>query len=83
MKKMFLGLILCFALTGCNPFVKVGNKLAVENKKNVEYLSSKLSGYYQKDLTANVLTADDVKDRMVAVDQAKSVANKIVEAVNK
>ena len=83
MKKILLGLILCFALMGCNPFVKVGNKLAVENKKNVVYLSGKLSAYYQKDLAASVLTPDDVKDRMVAIDQAKSVANKIVEAVNK
>lgn len=83
MAKTVLILATFLLLVGCNPFLKVGKKLAVENRKNVEYLSDKLSAYYQKDLKAKILKKDDVKDRMVAIDQAKAVATKIVEAVSK
>lgn len=84
MRKILCTFVLCLSVTGClNPFAKVGEKAARENRKNVEYLSEKLTGYYKKDLEAKVLKQDDFDDRMIPVTEAKSLAKKMEEAFKK
>jgi hypothetical protein len=88
MRSKLLSAALCLgllvALTGClNPFAKVGEKSAIENQKNVDYLAVKLEGYYKKDLAKKVLTEDDFKDRMVPLNEAKGLAKRMTEAFKK
>ena len=76
--------LMCLVFMGCaSPFAKVGEKAVTENRKNVEYLSEKLTGYYQKDLDKKILNQDDFNDRMVPVNEAKRLAKKIEESVKK
>ncbi len=92
MKKILLAFVLCLSLTGClNPFAKVGQNAAKENRKNVDYMAEKLTKYYEKELTGyykkdpakKVLTQDDFNDRMVPVKEAKTLAQKMEEAFKK
>ena len=76
--------ILSLSLMGClNPFAKVGEKAARENRKNVDYLSEKLTGYYKKDLEKEVLNQDDFNDRMIPITEAQLLAEKMEASYKK
>lgn len=84
MRKILFISILCLSLTGClNPFAKVGEKAARENRKNVEYLSKKLTKYYKKDLDNKILNQDDFNDRMVPITEAQKLAEKMEASFKK
>jgi len=72
--KILLALGIFFALMGCNPYAKLGEKTLTENRKNVEYLAEKLNKYYVKDTRLN---DQDRKDRKVPLDKAISLAKKM------
>ena len=69
---LVLGMFLL--LTGCNPYAKLGEKTLTENRKNVEFIASKLDKYRKADAR---LTDQDRKDLRVPSDKAISLAKKM------